>query len=179
MLQQSKHNYLIDYTSFALFSPFVLMFCAFFVTFRIAPPRLLQRDMATTGAQATVIIDCDQRASYISTADPLVLQAISMVNEATETRQYNSGHLVINESFSTLSRVPNDTISSATDINVITTDLLTAAHTLLKAGDDESYAAVTQQNYDHVDGQLAKLNDLAIQYEQVKNKQCGITELEQ
>jgi hypothetical protein len=67
--------------------------------------------------------------------------------------------LKLTNHFPYLTRVPSDTIVAAADINSITTELLSCAHGLLKAGDNESYTAISQRDYTHVDNRLPAFND--------------------
>ena len=153
----------------------------FMVSFRVSPPQQLQLNTQRTSTQTKpqTVLDCNQRNAYIEIVNPLVIEAITLVNEASTTRNYGGGHLKINQSFSALTRVPNDTIVASADINSITTELLSAAHGLLKAGDNESYTAISQRDYTHVDNRLPAFNELVTQYNSKVNTQCGITEQEQ
>ena len=181
-MNRTYDRYLIDYTAFAtVFSPFIMVAFVFLVSFRVSPPQQLQLNSQRTSVQTKpqTVLDCNQRNAYIEIVNPLVIEAVTLVGEATTTRNYGGGHLKINQSFSALTRVPNDTIVASADINSITTELLSAAHGLLKAGDNESYTAISQRDYTHVDNRLPAFNELVNQYNSRVNTQCGITEQEQ
>lgn len=157
--------------------------CVFLIAFRISPPQQLQLNSQRTIDQTKpqTVLDCNQRNAYIEIVNPLVIEAITLVNESSTSRNYGGGHLKINQSFSVLTRVPSDTIVAAADINSITTELLSSAHGLLKAGDNESYTAISQRDYSHVDNRLPAFNTLVNQYNEKVNTQCqiGTMELEQ
>lgn len=179
----NNRNYLIDYALFApILTPLIMIGYVFLLTLHYVPLIKLDRQppTSTQSSGSFVVINCEQRQSYIDTVEPMVIEAVRMVEETTISRQYNNQHLIINQHFAVLSRVPSDTLTSAADVNAAVTELLTSAYGILKSGDNESYTAISQRDYTHVDIRLPELDEFIAEYELRKSIKCetGTLELE-